>query len=98
MCPCIFQCVKNSRSLPLATVNMVKDYPEMSDWVHSVHYKAPFYVSSNNYTMIAVDRVQAADQRLYNILLLATGMSCLGKHIDHPLCFLLLFVPSRFHW
>lgn len=70
----MFQCEKNSKSLPLATVNMVKDYPEMTDWVHSMHHKAPFYTSSNNYTKITVDQVQAADKHLYNILLLATGM------------------------
>lgn len=51
----------------------------MTDWVHSVHYRAPFYISSNNYTKIVVDRVQAADQRVYNILFLATGMFWLGK-------------------
>lgn len=96
----IFQCVTNSRSLPLATVNMVKDYPEMSDWVHSVHYKTPFYVSNNNYTKIAVDRVQAADQRMYNVLLLATGKSCLRKNtildILSEAAFLLLFLSYHF--
>ncbi|XP_036962445.1 semaphorin-7A [Acanthopagrus latus] len=75
-------CVKNSRHLPLATVNMVKDYPEMTDWVHSMHYKAPFYISSNNYTKIAVDRVQAADQRLYNILLLSTDSGKIHKVLE----------------
>ncbi|XP_068579641.1 semaphorin-7A [Cebidichthys violaceus] len=75
-------CVKNSRTLPLATVNMVKDYPEMTDWVHSVHYKAPFYISSNNYTKIAVDRVQAADQRMYNVLLLATDSGTIHKVLE----------------
>lgn len=75
-------CVKNSRSLPLATVNMVKDYPEMSEWVHSVHYKTPFYVSSNNYTKIAVDRVRAADQHFYNILLLATDSGKIHKVLE----------------
>lgn len=73
MCVCILQCVQNSKSLPRATVNVVKDHPEMTDWVHSLHYKAPFYISNNNYTKIAVDRVQAADQQVYNILLLSTG-------------------------
>lgn len=53
---------------------MVKNHPEMNDWVHSIHYKAPFYVSNNNYIKIAVDSVQAADQRMYNVLLLSTGM------------------------
>ncbi|CAK6950988.1 semaphorin-7A [Scomber scombrus] len=75
-------CVKNSKTLPLATVNMVKDYPEMNDWIHSVHYKAPFYVSSYNYTKIAVDRVQAADEHLYNILLLATDSGKIHKVLE----------------
>ncbi|XP_075946025.1 semaphorin-7A [Anarhichas minor] len=75
-------CVKNSRTLPLATVNMVKDYPEMTDWVHSVHYTAPFYISSNNYTKIAVDRVQAADQHMYNVLLLATDSGTIHKVLE----------------
>lgn len=79
----LLQCVKNSRELPLATVNMVKDYPEMTDWVHSVHCKVPFYISNNNYTNIAVDRVQAADQSMYNVLLLATGMFTFESNIMH---------------
>uniref|UniRef100_A0A3P9NY11 Semaphorin 7A (JohnMiltonHagen blood group) n=1 Tax=Poecilia reticulata TaxID=8081 RepID=A0A3P9NY11_POERE len=66
-------CVSNSKSLPRATVNVVKDHPEMVDWVHSLHSKAPFYVSNYNYTKIVVDRVQGADQQVYNVLLLATG-------------------------
>ena len=72
----IFQCVANSRGLPYATLNVVKDHCEMSKWLHSsIHPLAPFYVSSYNYTKLAVDRVQAADQRTYNVLLLATGRS-----------------------
>ncbi|XP_033941057.1 semaphorin-7A isoform X1 [Pseudochaenichthys georgianus] len=75
-------CVKNSRNLPLATVNMVKDYPEMNDWVESIHQTAPFYVSSNNYTKIAVDRVQAADGCMHNILLLATDSGKIHKVLE----------------
>lgn len=75
-------CVTNSRSLPRATVNIVKDHPEMTDWVHSVHYTAPFYVSSNNYTKIAVDQVQAADQHTYNVLLLATDSGKIHKVLE----------------
>lgn len=73
MCLCIFQCVPNSRNLPLATISVVKDHPEMTDWVHSKDDSAPFYISSNIYTKIVVDRVQAADQRTYNVLFLSTG-------------------------
>ncbi|XP_026168125.1 semaphorin-7A [Mastacembelus armatus] len=75
-------CSKNSKSLPLATVSIVKDYPEMTDWVHSLHYTAPFYVSSNNYTRITVDRVLAADQHMYNILLLATASGKIHKVLE----------------
>lgn len=75
-------CVSNSRSLPRATVNIVKDYPEMTDWVHSLHYTAPFYVSNNNYTKIVVDRVQAADQNMYNVLLLATDTGKIHKVLE----------------
>ncbi|XP_057693550.1 semaphorin-7A isoform X2 [Corythoichthys intestinalis] len=75
-------CVRNSRALPLATIRVVRDYPEMSDWVHSVHYTAPFYVSNNNYTKIVVDRVQAADQRMYSVLLLATDSGKIHKVLE----------------
>ncbi|XP_023278220.1 semaphorin-7A [Seriola lalandi dorsalis] len=75
-------CVPNSRRLPPATVNVVKDNPEMTDWVHSMHYTAPFYISSNNYTKIVVDRVQAVDQHMYNILLLATDSGKIHKVLE----------------
>lgn len=75
-------CVKNSKALPLATVNMVKEHPEMADWVHSVHYKAPFYVSSYNYTKIVVDQVQGADHKLHNVLLLVTDSGKVHKVLE----------------
>ncbi|KAG7523251.1 semaphorin-7A [Solea senegalensis] len=75
-------CVKDSKRLPLATVNIVMDYPEMTDWVHSIHSKAPFYVSSNNYTKIAVDQVLGADQCMYNVLLLATDSGKIHKVLE----------------
>nr|XP_046250642.1 semaphorin-7A [Scatophagus argus] len=75
-------CVKTSRNLPLSTVNMVKDYPEMTDWVHSMDHSAPFYVSSYNYTKIVVDQVQAADQRMYNVLFLSTDSGNIHKVLE----------------
>ncbi|KAF3688790.1 Semaphorin-7A CDw108 JMH blood group antigen [Channa argus] len=75
-------CVKNSKSLPLAVLNIVRDYPEMADWIHCVHHTAPFFVSSNNYTKITVDQVQGADQRMYNILLLATDSGKIHKVLE----------------
>lgn len=81
----IFQCSTNSKALPRHTVNIVKDHSEMADWVDS----DPFYISTNNYTKIVVDRVQAADQRFYNILLLATGMSLFNSTGSLGSCFVI---------
>nr|XP_020474991.1 semaphorin-7A [Monopterus albus] len=75
-------CVKNSKSLPLSTLSVVRDYPELTSWVHSTRYTAPFYISSNNYIKIAVDRVQAADKQMYNILLLATDSGKIHKIVE----------------
>lgn len=57
----------------------------MSEWIHSsLHPLAPFHVSNYNYTKLAVDRTQAADQSMYNILLLATGMSRQYGNLPSP--------------
>lgn len=71
---CIFQCVSDSRSLPNSPILIVKNYPEMTDWVHPIQKHVPFYSSNKNYTKIAVDSVEASDGEVYNVLLLATGM------------------------
>lgn len=71
---CIFQCVEDSRSLPIPTMNIVRNHPEMNEWVHPIEKHAPFYISNYNYTKITVDRVKALDEKVYNVLLLATGM------------------------
>ncbi|CAB1331754.1 unnamed protein product, partial [Coregonus sp. 'balchen'] len=49
-------CVPNSKDLPLATVNVIKDHPEMTDWIHPIQPYTPFYISNYYYTKIAVDR------------------------------------------
>lgn len=83
----VLQCVPDSRLLPLATISVVKDHPEMSSWVHPKDERAPFYISSNIYTKIVVDKVQAADQHSYSVLFLSTGMV---KTMQFPtlLCYL----------
>lgn len=89
----LFQCVVNSRGLPLATINVLRSHSEMSDWVHPLRHDAPFYVSNNNYTKISVDRVEASDGQVHNVLLLATGASCLSRQRS-----IALFVPSPCHY
>ncbi|KAM8861758.1 semaphorin-7A-like isoform 1-T1 [Synchiropus picturatus] len=75
-------CVKNRQDLSMSTLNMLKDYPEMSQWVYPLHSSAPFYVSNYHYRKIAVDTVQAADQHLYNVLLLATDSGRIHKVLE----------------
>lgn len=64
----------DSRSLPIPTLRIVRNHPEMTDWVHPIQKRDPLYISNNNYTKIAVDKVQASDKNFYSVLLLATGM------------------------
>lgn len=45
----------------------------MQDWIQPVHKHTPFFMSNKNYTKIAVDKVQASDGRVYNVMLLAKG-------------------------
>ncbi|XP_017563859.1 semaphorin-7A [Pygocentrus nattereri] len=75
-------CVKDSRSLPTATINVIKNHPEMTDWVRPIQKDSPFYISNNNYTRIVVDRVQAADEKMYNVLLLATDSGMIHKILE----------------
>ncbi|XP_026775591.3 semaphorin-7A [Pangasianodon hypophthalmus] len=76
-------CVGDSRSLPTPTIRIVRNHPEMTDWVHPIQKHAPFYISNNNYTKIAVDRVQASDEKMYNVLLLATDTGTIHKILEH---------------
>ena len=89
-----FQCATKSGALPLTTLTVIREHSEMTDWIHSIHYAAPFYISNNNYTKIVVDQVQAVDQQIYNVLYLSTGMLWLIKRCLQ--CFALLFVPCVF--
>lgn len=65
--------MENSNSIPLSTLHIIKDYPEMKDWIHPIQQETPFFTSNKNFTKIAVDRVQASDENMHNVLLLATG-------------------------
>ncbi|XP_062847783.1 semaphorin-7A isoform X3 [Trichomycterus rosablanca] len=76
-------CVSDSRSLPGQTIRVIKEHPEMTDWIYPIQKRAPFIISNNNYTKIAVDRVQAADDKMYNVVLLATDNGLILKILEH---------------
>uniref|UniRef100_A0A8C1MHG2 Semaphorin 7A n=1 Tax=Cyprinus carpio TaxID=7962 RepID=A0A8C1MHG2_CYPCA len=67
-------CVRQSNFIPISTLQIIKDHPEMKDWIQPIQKETPFFTSNKNFTKIAVDRVQASDDNLHNVLLLATGI------------------------
>ncbi|KAL0968902.1 hypothetical protein UPYG_G00273410 [Umbra pygmaea] len=75
-------CTPNSKDLPLATVNVVKDHPEMTDWIQAIQPLTPFYISSYNYTKLTVDRVLAADGMEHNVILMATDTGVIHKVLE----------------
>ncbi|XP_066524413.1 semaphorin-7A isoform X2 [Hoplias malabaricus] len=75
-------CVEDSKSLPMATINVIKQHPEMNQWVQPIQKTSPFYISNSNYTRIVVDRVKAADGKKYNVLFLATDTGKIHKFLE----------------
>ncbi|XP_026859109.2 semaphorin-7A isoform X2 [Electrophorus electricus] len=75
-------CVNNSKSLPIHTITVIKNHPEMTDWIHPIQKHSPFYISNYNYTKIVVDRVQAADEKMYHVILLATDTGMIHKVLE----------------
>ncbi|XP_056595835.1 semaphorin-7A [Triplophysa dalaica] len=76
-------CVKNSNSIPISTLNIIKDYPEMQDWIRPIDKDTPFFMSKTNYTKIAVDKVIASDDLVYNVLLLAKDNGMILKVLEN---------------
>ncbi|RXN15321.1 semaphorin-7A-like protein [Labeo rohita] len=75
-------CVKKSNSIPISTLQIIKDHPEMRDWIHPIQKDTPFFTSNKNFTKIAVDRVQASDDNMHNVLLLATDNGAILKILE----------------
>ncbi|XP_059401995.1 semaphorin-7A-like isoform X1 [Carassius carassius] len=75
-------CVKQSSSIPISTLQIIKDHPEMKEWIHPIQKDRPFFTSSKNFTKIAVDRVQASDDSIHSVLLLATDDGVIVKILE----------------
>ncbi|KAL2093240.1 hypothetical protein ACEWY4_010552 [Coilia grayii] len=82
-------CNKNSMQIPISTLNVIKDHSEMTDWIRPIQREAPFYVSSNNYTKIAVDQVETSSGT-YNVLLLATETGTIHKILEDDLKYFII--------
>lgn len=78
----MLQCITNSDrgnsynsslQLPDATLNFAKKHPLMEDKALA----RPLLLTKGvNFTRLAVDRVNALDQRAYNMLFIGTGTNC----------------------
>ncbi|KAJ8335485.1 hypothetical protein SKAU_G00388270 [Synaphobranchus kaupii] len=75
-------CSLSSKDIPVKTLRIVKEYPEMSNWIWPLHRQAPFYISNSAYTRIAVDTVTAVNGRPHNVLFLATDKGIIHKILE----------------
>ncbi|KAJ8281238.1 hypothetical protein GJAV_G00065180 [Gymnothorax javanicus] len=75
-------CVANSKAIPVETLRILKEHPEMSQWIWPLQRQAPFYITNTAYTRIAVDTVTAVDGHPHNILLLATDNGVIHKILE----------------
>ncbi|KAJ8417605.1 hypothetical protein AAFF_G00224480 [Aldrovandia affinis] len=75
-------CVEDSRNIPVGTLRIIKEHPEMSDWIQPIHQQAPLYISNNNYTRIAVDTVTAANGHPHNVMFLATDEGLIHRILE----------------
>lgn len=65
----------SSLSLPDKTLQFVKDHPLMDDSVTPTGNRPRLVKSGVNYTQIVVDRIQALDGTVYDVMFVSTGGS-----------------------
>ncbi|MBN3308930.1 SEM7A protein, partial [Amia calva] len=66
-------CVRDSTTLSKEVLDIIKDNPEMEDWVKPIDKTAPFMVSHKHYRKIQVDRVMGQNNTSHTVLLLSAG-------------------------
>nr|XP_015198946.1 PREDICTED: semaphorin-7A-like [Lepisosteus oculatus] len=66
-------CVSDSTKLNMDVLNIIKDNPEMEDWVKPIDQSAPFMVSHRHYRQIQVDVVKRRANSSHTVLLMSLG-------------------------
>ncbi|KAI1889470.1 hypothetical protein AGOR_G00163200 [Albula goreensis] len=87
-------CIMKSRDIPLDTLKILQEHPEMSVWIRPLLRHAPLYTSSSNYISITVDTVTAADGRPHNVMFLVTDKGTIHKILEDDLT---PFIISEIH-
>ncbi|XP_006903378.1 PREDICTED: semaphorin-4D-like [Elephantulus edwardii] len=72
----------SSLNLPDKTLQFVKDHPLMDDSVTPTSSKPQLIARDVNYTQIVVDRVQALDGTIYDVMFISTDRGALHKAIN----------------
>lgn len=67
------QNITSSLHLPDKTLQFVKDHPLLEDPVLPIGNSPRLITKDVNYTQIVVDRVQALDQKIYDVIFTGTG-------------------------
>lgn len=67
------QDISSSLHLPDKTLQFVKDHPLLEDPVLPIGNGPRLIAKDVNYTQIVVDRVQALDQKIYDVIFTGTG-------------------------
>lgn len=75
----------SSLNLPDKTLQFVKDHPLMDDSMTPMDGRPKLIKSNVNYTQIVVDRTQALDGTVYDVMFISTGGSwALGENMVTP--------------
>ncbi|XP_057354425.1 semaphorin-4D isoform X3 [Manis pentadactyla] len=72
----------SSLNLPDKTLQFVKDHPLMDDSVTPMDGRPKLIKSNVNYTQIVVDRTQALDGTMYDVMFISTDRGALHKAIS----------------
>lgn len=67
------QNISSSLHLPDKTLQFVKDHPLLEDPVLPIGNGPRLIAQNVNYTQIVVDRVQALDRKIYDVIFTGTG-------------------------
>uniref|UniRef100_A0A6Q2YG83 Semaphorin-3C n=1 Tax=Esox lucius TaxID=8010 RepID=A0A6Q2YG83_ESOLU len=86
VCKCInnhnrLQNINNSLHLPDKTLQFVKDHPLLEDPVLPIGNGPKLITKDINYTQIAVERVQALDNNMYDVIFTGTDKGVLHKSV-----------------
>ncbi|XP_078288159.1 semaphorin-7A [Rhinoraja longicauda] len=74
-------CVKGN--VPRNVLTNIRNFPEIEDPIYPIKRHPLYVMKHNNYTRVTADRVRGANQLLYHVLFLGTGIGKIHKVLHH---------------